>query len=232
MKARTTNIAMLEIVASGLKDLLGRFVFVGGATTAIYLDDEGAPHVRLTDDVDCITEIASVGDYHRLEARLRALGFKNSVMRGDPICRWIFQGIKVDVMPDDRKILGFTNRWYKKGIAAAATHTLPSGTAIRTLTPAFFMATKIEAFRDRGHADYHASADLEDIVSVLDGRTQIWDEIRSANSELREYLREAFRDFYGSTAFVQSLAGHLPPDPSNTARAKRILDRIQGLVTP
>ena len=89
MTIKDANLAMVEIVAKGLDELLSRVVFVGGATTAIYLDDEAAPAVRPTDDVDCITEVAGMGDYARLEKRLRALGFQNAAVTGEPICRWL-----------------------------------------------------------------------------------------------------------------------------------------------
>jgi len=88
MTLRDANLAMLEIVAKGLDNLKPSVVFVGGATTAIYLDDEAAPHIRPTDDVDCITEVTSLMDYAHLENQLRVLGFRNAAVSGDPICRW------------------------------------------------------------------------------------------------------------------------------------------------
>src|SRR4051812_1067118 len=33
-----------------------------------------------------------------------------------PICRWDYDGLTVDVMPTDGKILGFNNRWYSDGL--------------------------------------------------------------------------------------------------------------------
>lgn len=231
MKRRAANIAMLEIVAGGLQDLLHRVVFVGGATTAIYLDDEGAPHIRLTDDVDCITQVVGITGFHQLEAQLRALGFKNSTLPGEPLCRWTFQGVKVDVMPDDEKILGFSNKWYKAGIAAAAAYGLPSGTIIRVLSAPYFIATKLEAFNGRGQGDYQASADLEDIIAVLDGRTTIWSEIAATDAAVKEYLLTTFSKFVVHTPFLQSLIGHLPPEPSSPVRAERIVRMMRSLGT-
>ena len=60
------------------------------------------------------------GEYHALEEKLRALGFQNPLDDEKPIlCRWKFRGIKVDVMPTDAAVLGFSNRWYGTGIANA-----------------------------------------------------------------------------------------------------------------
>ena len=54
---------MLELVAQGLKNLREEVVFVGGTTTAFYIDDPAAPDARPTNDVDCIVELASTGDF-------------------------------------------------------------------------------------------------------------------------------------------------------------------------
>jgi hypothetical protein len=50
----------------------------------------------------------------RLVESLRAKGFANDTSKGAPICRWIFNDIKVDVMPTDSEILGFSNKWLWK----------------------------------------------------------------------------------------------------------------------
>ncbi|MEI1247380.1 hypothetical protein [Rhizobium aouanii] len=62
-------------------------------------------------------------------------------------------------MPDDETILGFSNRWYAAGIETAATITLDTGLDIRILTPAIFVATKLEAFAGRGQNDLFMSRD-------------------------------------------------------------------------
>src|SRR5437867_1634865 len=114
MSAKNHNIQMVEIVASGLKDLLPDMVFVGGATVTLYLSEETTRYessVRPTDDVDCVVEVASRSEYTKLEKRIRGLGFKHSVEQGAPLCRWICSGVTVDIMPTDPKILGFSNKW-------------------------------------------------------------------------------------------------------------------------
>lgn len=137
MSARAHNLRMVEIVARGFKDLLPDMVFVGGATLALYLRDETPPtdsSVRPTYDVDCIVEVASRSDYQKLEKKIRTLGFRHAMAQGDPICRWIYSGVTVDVMPTDPQIIGFSNKWYKDGIAHAIEFTLPSGKQIRILS--------------------------------------------------------------------------------------------------
>jgi hypothetical protein len=69
-------------------------------------------------------------------------------------------------------VLGFSNRWYPTAIETAQTFPI-AGHNLRIVTPALFVATKLEAFHGRGGGDVFASHDLEDIVAVADGRPEI-----------------------------------------------------------
>lgn len=110
------NIAMLEEVAEALGDLREEIVFVGGATTAFYVDDPASPSPTPSDDVDCVVEIASKQDYEKLEAKLRKRGFKEPFAEENPpVCRKHLKNIKVDVMPTDEKILGFFQQVVHRG---------------------------------------------------------------------------------------------------------------------
>jgi predicted nucleotidyltransferase len=62
---------------------------------------------------------------------------------------------------------------------------LTDGTSIRLVTPACFLATKLAAFGDRGRHNPIASHDLEDMITVIDGRREIVTELAAAPSELR-----------------------------------------------
>lgn len=76
--------------------------------------------------------------------------------------------LKVDFMPDV-SILGFSNRWYAKGIETAVHHVLIDTIAIKCLTPELFVATKLDAYLGRGNNDLLGSRDMEDILLVVDG---------------------------------------------------------------
>ncbi len=52
----------------------------------------------------------------------------------------------------------------------------------------YFLATKLEAFDCRGKNDYLMSRDMEDIVTVLDGRSEIIFEVQLAGEELKDHL--------------------------------------------
>jgi hypothetical protein len=132
----------------------------------------------------------------------------------------------VDIMPTTPGILGFSNRWYPAAVAEAQRYQLPGGPNIRLISPACFLATKLDAFANRGKGDYLASHDLDDIVSVIDGRSTIEQDIASASSEVREFLASAFVRYLASESFVESLPGHLEGNQSSQARLPRLMARI------
>ena len=104
------NIDMLQTVADGLEELKNEIVFVGGAVAELYADDPASSDIRPTQDVDCTIELSSYKELTELEEDLRAKGFANDNSQGAPICRWIYQEIKVDVMPTEGNVLGFNNQ--------------------------------------------------------------------------------------------------------------------------
>lgn len=65
---------MLERAAQELAPFLDEVAFVGGATIALWITDEGAPVLRVTKDVDLVVEVASRAGWYRFEERLRAHG--------------------------------------------------------------------------------------------------------------------------------------------------------------
>lgn len=164
------NLQILEQAVEHLGPLADKMVFLGGCATGLLLTDSGAPPIRATRDVDVITEVASVPDYHRLSAKLRTRAFKEDQGLDAPICRWVRDDVLLDVMPTDPEIFGFGNEWYQSALEKAVVFELPSGNRIRMVTAPYFLATKLAAFAGRGKGDYLMSHDMEDIVAVLDGR--------------------------------------------------------------
>lgn len=224
-REQNTNIEILEIAVDVLGPLGDGMVFLGGCATGLLLTDVAAPPIRATQDVDVITEVASVADYHRLSEQLRARGFAEDQSPGAPICRWRANGILLDVMPTNPEILGFGNEWYQPALDGAETIELPSGNSIRMVTAPFFLATKLSAFDSRGEGDYLLSHDIEDIVAVLDGRPEVVDEVQEAVADLRAHLAERFRALLDDDRFVESVSGHLPED----TRAPIVMDRMKSI---
>jgi predicted nucleotidyltransferase len=151
--AKDINLQMLCFVAERLEPLLDQLVFLGGCTTALFLTDTGAPDVRATHDVDVIVEVLSRKAYWQLEERLRALGCVQMI-DDEVTCRWNLDGITLDVMPTDESILGFSNRWHADAIRNSEAVSITENLSIRIVSPAYFIATKLEAFFGRGKGDY------------------------------------------------------------------------------
>lgn len=184
------NLQILEIAVAHLGPLADDMVFLGGCATGLLLTDIAAPPTRVTQDVDVITEVASLGDYHRLAGQLRKRGFQEDQSPEAPICRWVAAGVVLDVMPTKSEILGFGNEWYQPALDAAVAVELPSGKRIRMVTAPYFLVTKLAAFDSRGKGDYVTSHDMEDIVAVLDGRPEIV--YGANNSDSGEQMNSTF----------------------------------------
>ncbi|GEC57898.1 putative nucleotidyltransferase [Bradyrhizobium japonicum] len=182
---------MLQTVATALGSALReRLVFVGGSTTALFItDDITLEGVRATDDVDLIVDLVGFAEWTKLQDELRQKGFAES-QDDTVICRMRLGDLKVDFMPDDEDILGFSNRWYAKGIETAVTVPLTDELNIKRLSPELFVATKLEAYLGRGQSDLLASRDLEDILLVIDGRKEVVAEIQQADADIRQFIAE------------------------------------------
>ena len=201
------NILMLQTVANGLGELKDEMVFVGGAVAELYADNPAASEIRPTIDVDCVIEISSRLEFARLEENLRTKGFKNDIA---PICRWIYKDIKVDVMPTDSNILGFSNRWYEEGIEIKIQKTLPDETKIFVFPPEYYLAAKFEAHNSRGGNDLRQSHDFEDIIYILDNCSNILDNISASNPSVKEYLKSECKKLLENPNITEGIETALP----------------------
>jgi len=132
-------------------------------------------------------------------------------------------------MPTDTRILGFANRWYPLAMESAQVVILPSGTAIRLIAAPVFVATKLEAFADRGQADLLGSHDLEDIVNVLDGRPEIVEEIAASPVELQRYLADRCGALLATPNFMDTMQSMVFPDESLAERVQLLVERFRQI---
>lgn len=227
---RHANLEKLITTAQFLRPLLDELVFVGGTVTGLLITDEAAGQPRTTYDVDAIAEIASYAEYTIFGERLRALGFSEDQSEGAPMCRWVQGDCVLDVMPLDGKILGFSNPWYPAALQTAVEVELLPHLVIRVVSAPLFLATKLYAFESGDRGDIHTSKDLEDVLSVIDGRATLIPEVEAEGQELRAYLRAAVQRLLAADAFSDALPGYLLPDAASQARVGLILRRLRALV--
>lgn len=206
----STNILMLQIVANGFGDLKDEMVFVGGAVAELYADNPASSEIRPTIDVDCVIEISSRLQFAKMEESLRAKGFKNDTSKGAPICRWIYKDIKVDIMPTDSNVLGFSNRWYEEGIETKIQKKLRDGTKVFVFPPEYYLATKFEAHNARGGNDLRQSHDFEDIIYILDNCSDILDNISASNPSVKKYLKRECQNLLENPNITEGIETALP----------------------
>jgi hypothetical protein len=228
---RDPNLDQLIATAAALRPLLPELVFVGGCVTGLLITDEAAGEPRGTIDVDAIAEITSYAQYAEFGDRLRGLGFNEDTSKGAPVCRWIQGRMILDVMPFNEKILGFSNRWYKAAVEASVAKKLRDDLEIRMVAAPYFVATKLEAFKGRGAGDFLGSHDLEDVISVVDGRETLSAEVRNAGIDLNKSVGREIAKLLENPAFMDALPGFLLPDAASQSRIKIVLARLRDLAS-
>jgi predicted nucleotidyltransferase len=224
------NLAVLVPIAQALGDLCESLVFVGGCATGLLLTAQRAQVIRATQDVDVIVRAISTVEYRAMERAIESRGFKHDLSPEAPICRWVWNGVMLDLMPSEPGILGFHNRWYPLAVKTATKVKLPDGREISVITAPLFVATKFEAFHGRGKSDYLASHDLEDLITVIDGRQELIVEIQNSDNELRHYLAAEMNKFLEESDFQLALPGHFPGDAASQARLPELLRRMRLIV--
>lgn len=195
----------------------------------LLITDPAQPAIRPTEDVDLLAQVMALTGYHALGQELRSRGFLPDMRPEAPICRWRVDEVTVDVMPTRSEILGFSNRWYPLAAATARPATLPSGRTVQIISPAAFVATKLEAFAGRGQGDHLFSHDLGDIISLVDGRESLLVELEGADAALRHYVGAAITQLLGIRAFRDALPGHLPGDSASQARLPELIDKLHRI---
>ena len=229
MKSRRhQNLESLIAVASKLDELRHDIIFLGGCVITL-LVDKTIPDVRYTLDVDCIIDVFSLNDYNTLEKKLRAKGFTQSISEPGNICRWKIDNVLVDVMPTDRQILGFGNKWYKDAAKYAMPISITKDIVINVINAPYFIATKFEAFKDRGKNDFYGSHDLEDIITIVDGRPTLVMEINNSPESVKKYISDSFRSLSELPVFIDCLSGHITQDREWEYRLGVVKKRIKEI---
>ena len=218
---------MLQPVAEALgEELLPHVAFVGGSTTALLITDPFTREaVRFTEDIDLIIQARGHSQWVRFKEKLRQRGFSES-MEDDVICRMRLGGLKVDFMPDDESILGFTNRWYREALASAQPYSITDELTINLVVPEYFIATKLEAWLGRGGNDPILSHDLEDIINLLDGREELEAEISQAGSNIRLYIATQFTELLNHSDFEYAVQGNV----RDTERSELVIQRMERVI--
>ena len=222
--ARTTILERLTRLVSILgPDNVDKVTLVGGTAPAMF-EMAGAP-LRMTDDIDLVLPVQGPLDWYRYVGEMETRGFRASTAEGAPICRYVHGDLVVDVMPTDDR-LGFTNAWYPEAVRLRQSTPVAG---LHVLPPIVFLATKFEAFFTRGLADPATSRDLEDIVLVLRGKRQLFDDIASGNEPLHASLRTSFRRLTSMGAAIDYVVGMVEGDEASQRAARALFARMKAI---
>lgn len=228
MYNKVINLALVSQVAQGLQELREKMVFIGGAVISLYTDDPAADEIRPTSDIDMTINLANYAEWAKMQERLLELEFYPDP-HGQSICSYKFQKIAIDIMPAEDSSIGISNKWYKPGFKYLQQIELPDGTTINILPSPYFLATKLEAFKDRGKNDFYGSHDFEDIIYLIDNRTTIVEEILAADEDVYKYIKDELISIKKHPQAEEILAMHIHP-LIREERFKILLDKIERII--
>ncbi len=219
------NLERLQATADALGPLMQELCLVGGTAANLLITDPGASPLRATLDVDLIVEATQYSAYHVFCQRLAVLGFHQST-DDEPICRWRRGELVVDIMPLDESILGFSNHWYKSAFRSKCEAALSRNTNIFHVDAPHFLATKLAAFDGRGKGDYVMSHDLEDMIRVIDGRSEIEAELAASRVALQDFVSGRLQDVIKDRMFMEAFPGYFE---DGAERAALTLKRLKSI---
>ncbi len=227
LKNTAINRKVIRKISFALGALNEQVMYVGGATVSLYINDPAADDVRPTKDVDISLAIASLGELESIREELTRKGFKQS-SEDDVICRFRYEDIKVDVM--NTKIIGWApaNPWFAPGFAQKETVEIEDQ-KIQILPLSYFLASKFSAFNNRGVKDPRTSHDFEDIVYVLDNRTDIIEQLTKAPDDVRPYVADQLHRILDDRVLQEAILGNLFYG-TREERYQRIIESIKQIV--
>jgi hypothetical protein len=112
-------------------------------------------------------------------------------------------------MPTGENVLGFQNKWYPEGYKNSIVVDIGEQYSIRIFSLPYFIASKLDAFTDRGKNDGRTSTDFEDIVYVMENSLTIWSQLASAPREVKNYLKNEFGLLMTDPYFFDWVNGHI-----------------------
>jgi hypothetical protein len=230
LKNTQINRAVTKKIALALGELNNSVVYVGGAVISLYIDDPAAEDVRPTKDLDLTLKIASLSELESLREKLTSKAFTQT-FEESIICRFRYDDIFVDVMATQAIGWAPGNRWFERGFEKSINYQLDE-IIIKLLPITYFIATKFDAFFDRGVKDIWISHDFEDIVYLLNYSSQLVEQMSQCEDDiLVSYLAECARELLTNSIYKELIIGNLYHDnlDEQLALILRRLEQIASL---
>ncbi|MEI6674946.1 MAG: hypothetical protein WCO57_07190 [Verrucomicrobiota bacterium] len=200
-------------------------VFTGGGIVGLLLTDPAAPPPSRTKDIDLVLEIASYAEFVGMDGLLRKAGFTQSWIDNMPVVAWQWKGVRVDFLPHRPMELMQSNRWFPFLMDESERVEVMNGKFAWRASAPCFVATKFEAFYNRGKGDFLLSKDIEDIVAVIDGRVEMLNEINVSSHDVRDFVSQSCRQLLADKRFMECL----PQIVIDDQREAVVEDRLRKL---
>ena len=201
------------------------YAFLGGSVLSLLVTDSSAAAIRVTKDIDVMVNVRTRKDFRAAERTLEALGFRHDTREDAPICRWVCDGVTVDVLPIRQEVLGWNSRWFEEALAAPMT-IICGGREIKVVSAPYFVALKLEAFEERGQKDFLGSTDFEDVICLFNGRETIADEI-GCDAPLAKLLGSKFKVYLDSPELEDAIDGFVQTEINPSERKVAIISRMK-----
>ena len=204
-----------------------QYAFLGGAVLSLLVDDPEADSIRVTKDVDLVMDIRTRAEYHAADEILSRLGFRHDTREGAPICRWICDGVTVDVLPMRGDVLGWNSKWFEEALGASE-KIIREGRSLNVVSAPYFVALKLEAFESRGRRDFLMSSDFEDVICLFNGRASIVEEIASCEA-LKGPLATKFAEYMKFPDLEDAVEGFVQTESNPERRKKNIMSAFAAV---
>ena len=120
------------------------------------------------------------------------------------------------------------NVWFKPGFDYLQEVDV-DGQKIRILPLPYYLATKFSAYKDRGKNDPRTSHDFEDIIYILDNRTDLVEEIRKAPVDVKKYLCGEFKKIIEGNTLRETIYGNLFYE-TRDKRFEYIMEKLKAIL--
>ena len=87
----------------------------------------------------------------------------------------------------------------------------------------------MEAFKDRGKADYFMSRDFSDIVTLIDGRSAIVADVAGCFASVRSLIQKEFVKLLEDPYFHDALPENLPRMQGASRRVSLATNRFEAI---
>lgn len=208
LKNQIINLKVVEKVALNLGELNEEVIYVGGAIVSLYVTDQGAEQPRPTKDIDISVQVSTYAEMDVLREKL-AMKKIYPASSEKVMYRYSFEDILIDFIPFEETPLGPTNRWLKPGFEKA--HPILIGrTEIKILPVSLFLATKWEAYKNRG-SDPRTSHDFEDIIYVIDNNLDVVQDVKNAEKSVQQFLKSMSEEILNHSSRNEIIECHINP---------------------